>query len=458
MAAQRVGCGQELEGLRRLNRLKTTAGASVRAAGLQLPPLGFAQRRLANGLQVVSLSEPAAGTVAVQMWYRVGGKDDPEGRSGFAHLFEHMMFKSTRHMPPEMFDRLTEDVGGQNNAFTSEDVTVYQNEVPANHLERLLWAEAERLAGLSVDQANFDSERAVVQEEFRQRVLAEPYGRLFEALYGLAYEQHPYKRGVIGSVEQLQAATLQDVRAFHATYYRPDNVVLVVTGGFEPAQLDTWVDRYFGKLSTPTAAIPRVRVSEPPLAADRRVTLKAPNVPLPAVLLLFKGPAINHRDSAALRMAAALLSSGESSRLHESLVYRGQLAQQAGFYAELSADAGMLAAYAMAAANAPLPRVEQALWRELRRLAEQTIAAAELDKVRTQLLTSELVRRQTPAGKAEALGRAMLVRGDAAGADQELAELAAVSASDVQRALRAHVLNRRHIAVHYLNEVSEAKP
>ncbi len=193
------------------------------------------QRTLANGLQVASLATGGGGTVSVQVWYRVGGKDDPVGRSGFAHLFEHLMFKRTKHMADEMFDRLTEDVGGQNNAFTAEDVTAYQSEVPANHLERILWAEAERMVHLQVDQANFESERKVVVEELRERVLADPYGRLFNALPGLAFERHPYRRPVIGSEADLNAATLDDVRRFHATYYRPDNAVLIVVGDFDAA-------------------------------------------------------------------------------------------------------------------------------------------------------------------------------------------------------------------------------
>jgi zinc protease len=184
------------------------------ASAIALAPLALRQRRLANGLQVVSLPGGpglSGATVSVQVWYRVGGKDDPVGRSGFAHLFEHMMFKRTRNMPAEMFDRLTEDVGGQNNAFTAEDMTAYQSEVPSNHLERLLWAEAERLANLQVDQASFDSERKVVIEELRQRVLADPYGRLFNALPQQAFERHPYQRPVIGSEADLNAATLCSV-------------------------------------------------------------------------------------------------------------------------------------------------------------------------------------------------------------------------------------------------------
>ncbi|WP_395702726.1 M16 family metallopeptidase [Aquabacterium sp.] len=433
-----------------------TAGAATRAAptlpaptpALSLPPMPLRERRLANGLQVISVADKASATVSVQVWYRVGGKDDPEGRSGFAHLFEHMMFKSTKHMPNEMFDRLTEDVGGNNNAFTAEDMTGYQNEIPSNHLERLLWAEAERMANLNVDQANFDSERAVVQEELRQRVLADPYGRLFNALPVENFALHPYRRPVVGSIEDLNAATLDDVRRFHDTYYRPDNAVLIVVGDFDPPQLDAWVDRYFGPLKTPEDAIPRVNIVEPERASDRRVALQGPNVPLPAVALLWQGPKAAAADAAALQVAAALLAAGESSRLNEALVYRAQSAQAAGFATELYADAGLLAAYAIAASGHPLAQLEAALLQEIGRLAQAGPSPAELDKVRTQLLTAALVGRETPQGKADAIGRAVLLRGDAQDANRALARLSAVSGADVQRVLK-QMLKGRRVTIEY---------
>ena len=415
-----------------------------------LPPLALRQRRLGNGLQVVSLPTAGGATVSVQVWYRVGGKDDPAGRSGFAHLFEHLMFKRTRYMAAEMFDRLTEDVGGQNNAFTAEDMTAYQSEVPSNHLERLLWAEAERLAHLQVDQASFDSERKVVIEELRERVLADPYGRLFNALPGHAFERHPYRRPVIGNEADLNAATLDDVRQFHATYYRPDNALLIVTGDFDPPQLDAWVDRYFGPLATPTAAIPRVAVAEPARQRDARLTLQAPKLPLPALALVWKGPPARHPDAAALAVAAALLSSGESSRLNQALVYRAQSAQAAGFASDLFADAGMLAAYAVAASGQSLRTLEAALLAEIGALARRPLGRAELDKVRTQLLTGALLSRQTPQGLADAIGRAVLVDGDAREADRRLGRLQAVQAADVQRVLQRHVLQARRVTLDYV--------
>ena len=432
--------------------------ASARAVTddeVSLPPLPLHERRLANGLQLIALPQPGAGTVAVQVWYRVGGKDDPPGRSGFAHLFEHLMFKRTRHLPDEAFDRLTEDVGGSNNAFTAPDVTAYLDEVPANHLERLLWAEAERMSNLQVDPGNFASEREVVKEELRERVLADPYGRLFNALPELAYSRHPYRRPVVGRIEDLDAATLADVRRFHATYYRPDNAVLIVAGGFDPAALDRAVDRWFAPLARPARPVPRVAVAEPRRREARRAMLHGPTVPLPALALLWQGPRAGAADAPALQVAAALLAAGESSRLNEALVYRAQLAQSAGFYADLNADAGMLAAYAIAATGRPLAAIEAALRREIERLARQPVAAAELDKVRTGLLTRTLAERQAPAGQAEAAGWALVNHGDARQADAEIGRLQAVRAADVQRVLR-RMLATPAVTVHYTRKAGAA--
>src|SRR5690606_33610312 len=228
------------------------AATAPAQAAVEVPPLGFARRVLDNGMEVYSAPDASTSNVTVQVWYRVGSKDDPAGRSGFAHLFEHLMFKSTRNLPTETFDRLTEDVGGMNNAFTADDVTAYYEVVPANHLQRLLFAEADRMGSLVVDEPTFVSERDVVKEEYRQRILASPYGRLF-GLFSpeTIYQDHSYRRPRSGSIEQLNASTLDDVRRFHATYFRPDNALLIVAHNFDQAQLDAWVDQYFPPLQRP---------------------------------------------------------------------------------------------------------------------------------------------------------------------------------------------------------------
>ena len=416
---------------------------------LSVPPLEFRERVLGNGLRVVTLEDHASPTVSVQVWYDVGGKNDPEGRSGFAHLFEHLMFKSTRYLKAEQLDRMTEDVGGMNNAATGDDYTEYYDVVPSNHLERLLWAEAERMSNLNVDDANFKSERAVVEEEYRQRILASPYGRFYESFAPRSYTVHPYRRGVIGNIDQLEAASLEDVRAFHRTYYRPDNAILIVTGDFDPKEVDAWIDKYFAGIPRPATPIPRVTLAEPPRKQDVRYRETGPNVPLPAVAITWLAPSARSPDAAALKVVAALLGNGESSRLNQALVYRAQIAQQASFGADLRVDTGLLIAYGIAATGKPLDQVAQALRKEIEWLAAKPVPAAELAKVKTQLLTQALLERQTPLGKGLALGDAILVQGDARRVNRELDDLQAVTAADVQRVVRTYLTGAPAVTIEY---------
>src|SRR4051812_46232931 len=257
------------------------------AAQVRVAPMNLKERTLPNGLKVVSLQDNSSPTVAIHVWYDVGSKNDPPHRNGFAHLFEHIMFKSTKNMKSEMMDRLTEDVGGYNNASTNDDFTNYYETVPSNYLEILIWAEADRMANLTVDEPNFKSERAVVEEEFRQSVLAQPYGMLYEYIQKLSYTNHPYKRTTIGTLEDLDTATVTDVQNFHSTFYRPDNAYLIVVGDFDQKQLDAWTEKYLGAVAKPSAAIPRVTETEPARTKEMRYDRTAPNVPFPATAITF---------------------------------------------------------------------------------------------------------------------------------------------------------------------------
>ena len=289
--------------------MAATAQPTGAPRAVAVPPIPFTVRTLPNGLRVYAVRDPSTSTVSVQVWYGAGSKDDPQGRSGFAHLFEHLMFKGTRDMPPEFMDRLTEDVGGDNNASTDDDFTEYHETIPANHLERLIWAESERMSTLVVDESNFRSERAVVEEELRQRVLASPYGRLMAlAIPQASFTTHPYKRPGIGSIDDLEAASLQDVRAFYATYYRPDDAALIVVGNFDQRQLDGWVDKYFGPIRRPSTPIPRVTAVEPQRKGPGTWMAYGPNVPLPALAITWLGPARTAPDGPALDVAETILA------------------------------------------------------------------------------------------------------------------------------------------------------
>ena len=437
--------------------LCAAAVTPVVAAELTIPPIQYHERTLPNGLQVISVEDHASPNVAVQMWYHVGSKDDPQHRSGFAHLFEHLMFKSTKHLQAEQFDRLTEDVGGANNASTGDDVTNYFEVVPSNYLNTLLWAEAERLSGLTVDEKNFKSERAVVEEEYRQSVLANPYGKLFNEIDPKSYTVHPYQRPTIGSIEDLEAASLPDVIAFHQTFYRPDNATLIVAGDFKPEQLNAWVDQYFGWIPRPATPIPQITASEPVRKKDMSYTITSETAPLPAVAMTWlTPPAAESADSIALQVAAALLAQGESSRLYQSLVYRHQVAQQAGAEAEPRVGQGLFVAYAILASGHPPAAAEKLLNQEIVWLATQPIPAAELEKVKTQLLTSELKQRQTAQGLAFALGQATLIGGAPERVNSDLLALQNITADDVHRVLQKYVINAHSVTIDYLPQAKGA--
>jgi zinc protease len=424
------------------------------SAQTRMPQLKFTDRTLANGMRVLSAPDHSSPTVAIQVWYHVGSKDDPPNRSGFAHLFEHIMFKSTKNMKSEMMDRLTEDVGGFNNAFTADDVTVYFEVVPSNYLETLIWAEADRLSGLNVDDANFKSERDVVKEEFRQGVLAPPYGRFEYLLQQKSFFEHPYKRPTIGSIEDLDAASLKDVQEFHATYYRPDNATLVVVGDFDPAQFDKWVDKYFSPIPKPDRPLPRVQVKEPPRKTEIRLTEHGSN-DLPAVGLTYLTPRQADADSDALRVADAILSAGESSRLYNSLVYSQQLAAEVNSSAETREDASLFVLTAVLSEGKKVEDAEKSLLAEIKKLQDTPVSPAELEKAKNQIITSQVRQRETSNGKALALGEAAVLLGDPARVNTDLDRLQAVTAADIQRVMKKYFADTNRLVLYYLPEATK---
>ncbi|MBR7617846.1 insulinase family protein [Phenylobacterium sp. 20VBR1] len=434
------------------------AATAPALAADQVPPIAYKERTLANGLKVYSSVDRTTPNVTVQVWYGVGSKDDPQGRSGFAHLFEHMMFKATKDFPAESIDRFTEDVGGVNNASTYDDFTNYYEVVPANHLERLIWVESERLGSLVVDEENFKSERDVVKEELRQRILASPYGRLF-GLYlpQASYQVHPYKRPGIGSIEELDAATIDDVRAFHNAYYRPDNAALIVVGNFDPKALDAWVDKYMGPLKPPSAPLKRVTAVEPPRKGPGVFTGYGPNVPLPAVAITWLGPKAADPDAAPLTVLDAILSSGKSSRLYDALVYDQQISAQVFSQADLPQQPGLFGVGSIMASGHTLEEGEKALLGEVAKLRDAPPTAAELSEAKNELVAGKLRELETIDGRAFALGYALRTEGDAAQANKELANLQAVTAADVQRVAQKYLPDDRRMTIRYLPESDRPK-
>src|SRR5258706_7010958 len=433
-------------------------GLNVAAlAQVKVAPMNIKERTLANGLKVVSMQDNSSPTVAIHVWYDVGSKNDPPGRNGFAHLFEHIMFKSTKNMKSEMMDRLTEDVGGYNNASTWDDFTQYYEVIPSNYLETLLWAESDRMANLTVDEPNFKSERAVVEEEFRQSVLSQPYGMLNEYIQQLSYKVHPYKRTTIGTLADLDTATVTDVQNFHSTYYRPDNAYLIVVGDFDQKQFDSWTDKYFGRVAKPDRNIPRVTETEPLRTKQERYTKTAPNVPFPAVAITYLGPKSTDTDIPALRVAEKILSGGESSRLYQSLVYKQQIAQEASFNLDNRVEGGLIYFLAIASEGKTPDVLEKSMLDEQRLIQDKGVTASELAKAKNQLIADAVRGRENNDGRATAIERAVAYQHDPKAVNSDIQKLQAVTAADVGRVMKKYFSDNNRVVIYYSSEDASKK-
>jgi zinc protease len=421
-------------------------------ATVTVPPVEFKHSTLPNGLQIYTVEDHSAPIVAVQVWYHVGSKDDPAGRSGFAHLFEHMMFKGNEHMTADMFDNLTENIGGENNAYTADDVTVYHETVPSNYVNPILWAEAERMSALALNDKNFASERDVVKEEYRQRIRANPYGEFYLDIEKKSFAVHPYKRPGIGSIEELDASKLPEVKAFHSTFYRPDNATLVVIGDFKPEELDGWVKKYFGAVQKPSTKIPRVTTKEPPRKTDKRETSYSPRAPLPAVAVTYLGPSIRSNDSSALSLVAEILAGGDSSRLYRTMVYEQQVVQSVSCDADLREDLGLLVFRLILASGKTIADAERSLSNEIEQVLKNGVTEAELDKAKSRFLTGKLMERETVNGRASALGQAAVVYGDATRVNTDLAKLQAVTTAEIKEVMNRYITGKKKVVVEYLPE------
>src|SRR5262252_2311242 len=411
--------------------------ASTLDAAVRPPKLQYEISTLPNGLTVVLEEDHSVPIVHVNLTYHVGSKNERPGRTGFAHLFEHLMFKGSKNVDPEGHTSMIASIGGQSNAFTTEDETTFWETAPSQSLPLLLWLEADRMATLRINKETFTNERDVVKEERRLRIDNQPYGRLNEIIYEQAFTTHPYKHQPIGSMADLDAANVDDVLDFYRTFYVPENATLTLVGDIDPKQALQLATQYLGRVPKAAKPVPRDIPTEPPQTAERRATLRTP-WPLPAVVVAYHITYDGNPDSYPLHIAGKVLSDGQSSRIYKKLVYEQQLAVAAFGGPNLIEDPNLFYAVAIVQPGRTPEQVIDSLIAEFDRLKSEPISERELQRTKNQFARDYILNRESDQDKARVLSHAVVIHHDIKTADGEFDIFQGLTAGDVQRVARTY--------------------
>jgi zinc protease len=409
----------------------------ITQAAVRPPRLAYTMTTLPNGLTVVFLEDHSTPIVHLQVWYHVGSKNERPGRTGFAHFFEHMMFKGSANVEPEGHPSYVSSVGGQSNAYTNEDATVFWETVPSQYLPLILWLEGDRMASLKIEERAFKNEREVVKEERRMRIENQPYGRLQEIISDQAFVAHPYKHPVIGSMKDLDAASIADVREFFQTYYVPNNATAVLVGDFDSREALALVTRYLGRVPASDKPVPRDIPKEPAQTKEKRVTLHD-EWPLPAVVVAHHITSDGNPDSYPLHIASKILSDGQSSRIYRRLVYDKGIALAAFGGGNIIEDPNLFFAVAVVQPGHTPEEATAALIAELDKLRDQPVSAAELQQAKNQFARDYILGRESNQSKAEQLGHAAVIHNDIKTADDEFDIFQQLTVADVQRVAKTY--------------------
>src|SRR5580765_3451847 len=416
--------------------LALAAGAFAQS---KLPKVEFTDTTLENGLRVLIVPDHAAPVVSVSLTYNTGSRNEKQGRTGFAHLFEHMMFEGSANVGKGEHMLLVQNYGGSLNGSTNNDQTNYFEELPKNQLDMALFLESDRMKALNITQANLDNQRNAVQEERRLRVDNQPYGKSTEELDSMAYDNFPYHHSVIGSMDDLNAATLDDVKDFFRIYYAPNNVVLVLVGDIDPKETLAKVKKYFGDIPRQPAP-PPVDMKEPDHDKERRKTLNDALARLPQFHAVYNiGPG-NTTDTYALQVLSSILSGGRSGRFYQHLVHDKQLALNVGGFAQARRGPGLFNIVALPRPGVKIEDLEKALDDEIEAIKKDGVTQQELDKVRTQLLRQAIQTRSSTLFLANQIGTATIFYNDPNLINTAYEKLTAVTAEQVKQAAQKYLV------------------
>ena len=421
-------------------------GSALSDTEVKLPKLNLHDMRLENGLRVILVPDHSAPVYAINVSYDVGSRNELPGHTGFAHLFEHMMFQGSANVGKGEHFILVLNNGGNMNGTTSEDRTIYFEELPKNQLDLGLYLEADRMRSLNVTQANLDNQRNAVEEERRQSIDNQPYGRAELDLDSLSYDNFAYKHPTIGSMADLEAASVADFAAFFHIYYAPNNAVLTLVGDFDPDEVMAKVRKYFGSIPAQSAP-PKVDLREEPHYGERRESISDPLARLPRLEIAYHVPPGNTMDNYAMQELSIALAQGQSSRFYQHLVKEKQLASNVNIFTDSRIGTSQMYISATPRAGVSLADLEKGVDGEISDVVQNGIAPDELAKAKTQLLRRFVDRRRTVLGIAQLIGEYAVKFNEPELINTILDKQSAVTLEQVNRAAKAYLLRDQRTVV-----------
>lgn len=408
--------------------------------------VNFNRFTLANGLKVLVHEDPTTPMAVLNILYDVGARDEEAGKTGFAHLFEHLMFGGSVNIPS--YDEPLQRVGGENNAFTSNDITNYYITLPASNIETAFWLESDRMLSLAFSEKSLDTQRNVVMEEFKQRYLNQPYGDVWLKLRPLAYQTHPYQWATIGQdLAQIEHAKMEDVKAFFKKHYNPQNAILVVGGNVKTEEVKLLAEKWFEPIPAGEKYL-RNLPKELPQTEARTLTVNA-NVPLNAIYVAFKMPARTDANYQVFDLMSDILSQGQSSRLYNTLLKEQQLFSDINAYITSSLDEGLFVVEGKLVAGVSMETAEKAIWVELQKMVDSPVTANELTKVKNKSESIVVFAEMSLLDKAMNLAYYELL-GDAAGLNAEIDKYLAITATQIQNAAKNTFTKEKSSTLYYL--------
>ena len=411
--------------------------------------VNFEEYTLENGLHVILHQDKSAPVVITSVMYHVGAKDENPERTGFAHFFEHLLFEGTENIKRGEWFKIVSGNGGTNNANTSDDRTYYYEVFPSNSLELGLWMESERLMHPVINQIGVDTQNEVVKEEKRLRVDNSPYGNIFQAVKENLFTNHPYRWSPIGSMDHLDAATLEEFQAFNKKFYVPNNAVLVVAGDIDPVQTLKWVNKYFGTIKR-GADVKKQTFMEEPITKQINATWEDPNIQLPMVVQAFRTPSMKTRDAKVLDMISTILSDGKSSRLYKKMVDEKKMALQVGAFSNSQEDYGMYIIYAIPMGENTSETLTTNIDEEIKKMQTDLISERDFQKLQNVYENQYVNSNTSIEGIAENLASYHMLYGDINLINTEIETYRSITREEIRDVAKKYLNPNQRLLLDYV--------